>query len=775
MKHLLKKQIVSILLVFSLLVGMVAAMADDPTQEEPIIPTLLGDVDINGVVDIQDALLLLQFSTNQAELTLEQELRADTDGNGVVSIADALALLQYATQKISIFPGEGAFYPNTTASSTTTTQPTSPTNPTDPLPPDPPVVEEPDVDASYEPLYEEVYTLKVEAEDGQYPDTCQLVTHGERVVVGFTSKDDVYRFPLNIRQEGYYLLSYSSSGVVDEMTMTMRSDDQDLVTMDMPNTQEWSKYTTSHYDEPFYLSKGDHVISFQQNLNGLNFDWFSLTYLAEGTADQIPGERDVEATFTTEIAQVQYRLPLEVTGLQEEDEIVRYVWYKSDEFVATADLMAPTRMSIVEMKGLKAWPIVKIGNKTYCIPTAGALTTPVADPLPVVVIDTENAAEIASKEEYVNATMSITSDGETIYEGTLEIKGRGNSTWAYPKKPYRLKLSKKADLFGMGFNKHWVLLANYRDRALSRTQLAVDLAEHMGVANAGGLFVNVILNGKNVGVYTLCEHIRVGKDRVDIQDWEDEVEDETDLSSITAANGYDITGGFLIELNGYYDEISKFTTTNGVPLTVKSPEYLNTSDDLFNYCASYIQDFEDAVYAPLFVNAKGQHYSELFDVDDLVKYWVLNEFLGNLDSGRWSSTYMYKDIGGDKFHMGPIWDYDSSIGNYHGHHTDCPPDKWIAGKQGKWYTQLYRDWSFVQKLYDCYWANREYLGNMENLVKDYYVATYEEAQIDHQVWNIPTSYRYEADLIIDWLRARLEFFDTQFATVGTAYQSLNNQ
>ncbi len=33
------------------------------------------------------------------------------------------------------------------------------------------------------------------------------------------------------------------------------------------------------------------------------------------------------------------------------------------------------------------------------------------------------------------------------------IRGRGNSTWNAPKKPYKIKLGKKADLFGMGSDK----------------------------------------------------------------------------------------------------------------------------------------------------------------------------------------------------------------------------------------------------------------------------------------------------------------------------------
>ena len=34
------------------------------------------------------------------------------------------------------------------------------------------------------------------------------------------------------------------------------------------------------------------------------------------------------------------------------------------------------------------------------------------------------------------------------------IRGRGNSTWDQPKKPYRLKFGKKQDLFGMGASKN---------------------------------------------------------------------------------------------------------------------------------------------------------------------------------------------------------------------------------------------------------------------------------------------------------------------------------
>lgn len=60
--------------------------------------------------------------------------------------------------------------------------------------------------------------------------------------------------------------------------------------------------------------------------------------------------------------------------------------------------------------------------------------------------------------------MVIKNNGESneiICSDGIEIKGRGNMSWSYSKKPYKIKLNSKVDMFGMGKNKHWVLLANF--------------------------------------------------------------------------------------------------------------------------------------------------------------------------------------------------------------------------------------------------------------------------------------------------------------------------
>ena len=56
-----------------------------------------------------------------------------------------------------------------------------------------------------------------------------------------------------------------------------------------------------------------------------------------------------------------------------------------------------------------------------------------------------------------------------------------------------------------------------------------------------------------------------------------------------------ISGGYLLELDEYYDEVSKFKTYNNQPIMFKNPEFVGTNKDMMNYVQSYVQAFEDAV------------------------------------------------------------------------------------------------------------------------------------------------------------------------------------
>ncbi|MBQ9413802.1 MAG: dockerin type I repeat-containing protein [Clostridia bacterium] len=55
-------------------------------------PPQIGDVDMNGIVNMADAFLLYRAASGQVTLTYEQGQLADMDGNGTINMADAFAL-----------------------------------------------------------------------------------------------------------------------------------------------------------------------------------------------------------------------------------------------------------------------------------------------------------------------------------------------------------------------------------------------------------------------------------------------------------------------------------------------------------------------------------------------------------------------------------------------------------------------------------------------------------------------------------------------------------
>ena len=112
-------------------------------------------------------------------------------------------------------------------------------------------------------------------------------------------------------------------------------------------------------------------------------------------------------------------------------------------------------------------------------------------------------AKIESKEEYVDCSVSIS--GTEIVGYSAGIRGRGNSTWELPKKPYRIKFEEKVSLFGEAKNKSWVLLALYYDYSAVKDKLAFAMADAIGtdVFVPSYHYVELYLNGKYQGLYLL--------------------------------------------------------------------------------------------------------------------------------------------------------------------------------------------------------------------------------------------------------------------------------
>ncbi|MBQ8573954.1 MAG: CotH kinase family protein [Bacteroidales bacterium] len=262
--------------------------------------------------------------------------------------------------------------------------------------------------------------------------------------------------------------------------------------------------------------------------------------------------------------------------------------------------------------------------------------------LPTVIINTENAQEIVSKENEISSNVYIISENGTNLLSTSEtgVRGRGNASWdQFPKKPYRLKFkSKQSPLGAPASAKKWTLISNYSDKSLMRNILAFEASRRIGQAYTPYCHpVDVIVNGEYRGCYQLCDQVEAAEGRVPAKD------------------------GYLIEIDAYaWKEVSAFWSWKGTPVTIKHPDEDDITDAQRNHIESFFNQMETAALGSDFTDPE-KGYRKYLDLESFLRNLLVGDFCGNTDL-LWS-IYMYKDAADGKLYTGPTWDHDLSFDN----------------------------------------------------------------------------------------------------------------
>lgn len=332
------------------------------------------------------------------------------------------------------------------------------------------------------------------------------------------------------------------------------------------------------------------------------------------------------------------------------------------------------------------------------------------------------------------------------------IRGRGNSSWNNgDKKPYKIKLKEKENLFGMGANKHWVLLTNGSDYTYMKNKVLLHLADELGMKyTSKAVFVDVVMNGTYLGNYLLAEQVRVGKTRVDIDDIEESKAGDTDT----------LTGGYLINKDENAVKESNTFSTQRALCEIVSPDLEYMTTERKEYISDYVQRTEDAIYAEDFHNSQGERYSELMDSDSFIDYFILQFFSDNFDSFR-NSTYFYKERGG-KLYWGPVWDFDNSMRGV------SDDDSCLTASHRYMGNQLVRDPEIARRILARYEEIRS------TLVELYQNGGYidknadqigESVKQDLEKWGFTYRHEEQVDDLKEWIHARIKFMDTYLPTL----------
>lgn len=356
---------------------------------------------------------------------------------------------------------------------------------------------------------------------------------------------------------------------------------------------------------------------------------------------------------------------------------------------------------------------------------------------------------------------------EDLSEMGMQIRGRGNSTWVHAnKKPFKIKLDSKTDIFGLGKNKHWALLANAMDPTLVKDRITGWLGDEMGFDfTPRGVPVDLVMTGSGdygtqyLGSYYLTENVRVDTNRIEIDELE---EDDTDPSVIT--------GGYLLQdaLQVRDGSPDRFTTDKGIEWATHTPSFDTEDDGYVNdaqqqYIQNYIQDFEDVLFDG------STAYRDLMDMESAAKYWWVNIFSLNGDAFGTSSTYIYKerDNGATpgKIYWGPLWDFDLAWGR-----TD------ITGFDvgHLWMKPMFCDRAeggFLQEVKDQWPAMRAALTEIVEeggLLDKYYEETLASAEQDRLIYDPEgqeADFKTSVEKLRTWINNRMAWVDENLYTL----------
>lgn len=291
--------------------------------------------------------------------------------------------------------------------------------------------------------------------------------------------------------------------------------------------------------------------------------------------------------------------------------------------------------------------------------------------LPLLIIDTKGNK--VSDSEKLKAYLQVYDSenklnyiaDDPVITSDINIKIRGNSTRAFPKKQYSIELAKKNNqerkekLLGMNKESDWVLNGPFADKSLMRNYLVYKTSRNIMEYASDAKFCEVIVidDGSDTikkshykGVYILIEKIKRGENRVDISKSQSANDETSFIVSKNSQKEGDITlGNYGYETSLYdYGINIEYPTKN---LTKEKYEYIN----------KHISEFERVLYSYKF-NDPYEGYNKYIDVDTFVDYYIINEFFKNTDAGI-LSTNIYKDYN-EKIKAGPVWDFNSSLGNH---------------------------------------------------------------------------------------------------------------
>ena len=370
---------------------------------------------------------------------------------------------------------------------------------------------------------------------------------------------------------------------------------------------------------------------------------------------------------------------------------------------------------------------------------------------PVITITTDSGSDPSDTENYLNGDYTITdTDGEVLHEGGLRLRGRGNTTWGRPKKPWRINFDVKTQPLGMtASQRNWALLADDFDPAKLGNITSFTLGQQMDGLNWTPEYriVELVLNDTYRGLYRLTDLVRVESGRVPGDPVEDEGVDVT-----TGTLLFEITNKESPTQVGEAAEPGFFTSIYNQWVVFDTPEEPDEDQQ-----ADIEALFTALEYAIRYGDWDG--WKELADATSFADWWLVNELLRNADSHFWSSVKIHRLADDGLFRLGPLWDHDLTFG-LTTTEARLDPETW-GTRNAAWLTRLWYDSDFRYLAQERWQALLDALGDYNAWIDRMIDAQEAAIDRDSRKWSRTVYTPLEADARKRWLATRIAWLDEQ--------------
>jgi len=419
----------------------------------------------------------------------------------------------------------------------------------------------------------------------------------------------------------------------------------------------------------------------------------------------------------------------------------------------TARVGARPQWSGITQNDFRREVVYTVGDNQYTV----KFVSPQATGLPVIKIGVDRAVGSiphSSTNTWANMPSFVLSDPNNSVNDILRmglllddrIRGRGNTTWSYAKKPYRIRFREDMSLFGLNARENWILLAEYQDPTFLMNATAFELGrnvfDYQPFTNTYQ-HVHLYMNGEYWGVYGLTEHRQAdpkgvgapGRAKVDLNN-----------------------GGWFVELDSYFDTRAGsgdpgFRTTDyNLPILIKAPnfpEFPNNGVIPTNVDNFVRNEWNELTALMASANFPENGYRDLIDMNTFVDFLMANEIVRNGELGHPKSVFAYRESSNEKISMGMLWDFDWAFnyaGSGHRYFGSGSGSGRLLGGVHSFFNRFIEDPIFVamykerwNEKYDEILAVSEFIETLGETIRD-------GVAEDSKRWNFSGGYRADYDI-----------------------------